>query len=119
MKSGKPDLCLVAKLYLGLKKHYRVVGNSMVPTLYQDDMVIYTPRRNINKVLKEGQIVIFDAPIKPERVKGGYFIGRISQITSNGIDIRGDNEGDSIDSRDWGLIQANDVIGIVDRIVES
>lgn len=77
----------------------RVVGKSMLPSLRPGQIVICVRRiRN----LKPGHVVVI-------RHKGVEKIKRISDITSNGIFVLGDNPNSSTDSRDFGSISRKNV----------
>jgi len=80
----------------------------MSPTFKEGDKVFYK-KYLINKSnLKVGQVVIFRHPIQ-ERIQ----IKRIKQIKENCIEVIGDNSKNSTDSKSFGLIQNEKIIGIV------
>ena len=80
----------------------------MSPTLKEGDKIFFK-KYLINKSnLKVGQIVIFRHPIQ-DRIQ----IKRIKQIKENCIEVIGDNSKDSTDSKSFGFIQNEKIIGIV------
>ena len=80
----------------------------MSPTLKEGDIVFYK-KYLINKSnLKVGQVVIFRHPIQ-----GRIMIKRIKQIKENCIEVSGDNSKDSTDSKSFGFVKNEKIIGIV------
>ncbi|WP_320667134.1 nickel-type superoxide dismutase maturation protease [Prochlorococcus sp. MIT 1307] len=93
--------------------HCHVVGDSMLPTLQEGDIVIYRPINSLDASLKEGCIVITQDPLDLESI----IIKRVHKKTSLGLELRGDNENNSIDSRKFGLVNYNFLCGIVEQII--
>ena len=86
----------------------QVVGNSMIPTLKPGQVIVsfnwfYQP--------KVGDLVVID--VKKKLVK------RIKQIKKGKIYLIGDNITQSTDSRDFGWIDQNQIIGNVIYIYSS
>ena len=80
----------------------------MLPTFKEGDKFFYK-KYLINKSnLKVGQIVIFRHPIQ-DRIQ----IKRIKQIKENCIEVIGDNSKYSTDSKSFGYVQNEKIIGIV------
>ena len=80
----------------------------MSPTFKEGDKIFYK-KYLINKSnLKVGQIVIFKHPIQ-DRIQ----IKRIKQIKENCIEVIGDNSNYSTDSKSFGFVQNEKIIGIV------
>ena len=79
-----------------------VSGLSMIPTLTPDERLL---------VRTDGPIVIGDIVVF-ERT-GQFEVKRILRIESDGIFAQGDNDLVSTDSRSYGLIPFDDVLGTV------
>ncbi len=100
-------------LITGRRKFLRVSGDSMLPTLRQGDTVIYR-NNDANKLnLKKGLILIIKSPLEPSVL----IIKRLHQNNPYGLDVRGDNERSSIDSRTFGLINHSHLYGVVEQII--
>ena len=87
----------------------------MLPTLNEGDIVIYKPIKSQAALSIRGCIVIAKDPL----TKTDLLIKRVHRQNSFGIELRGDNEMHSIDSRNFGLIQYIDLLGIVVKVVSS
>ena len=79
----------------------RVVGSSMAPTLRAGQLIVLKRRP---KNLKVGDIVFFNH-------KGLEKIKRIQSINGSNITVRGDNLAESTDSRHFGEISEEMVMG--------
>ncbi len=86
----------------------------MIPAIYPEEIVIFKPIRSNYSLLNRGSVVVAKHPIEPKKV----IIKRIHKVTSNGLDLRGDNLRLSTDSRQFGLISLNRILGIVQYIVK-
>ena len=84
----------------------------MNPTIREGDLVIYKPFNPSKEELKKGYLVVLNNPLKNEEL----IVKRISNQVASSIELRGDNEQISIDSRQFGLINQNEIIGIVQNI---
>ena len=93
---------------MGLRKIATVKGQSMLPTLKEGDMVFFKKYIKNKSLLKVGQIVIIYHPLKNIRL-----IKRVKSIIKNSIEVLGDNIEYSDDSNKFGLINNDNVIGIV------
>ena len=111
----KPDLFTLFTLIIGYRQHLRVVGTSMERTLKEGDLVTYKKLNPKNIDLEIGDIVIASHP----KTKNKLIIKRIHRIYQNKFDIRGDNIFSSSDSRDFGLIELDLIIGKVDKIFSN
>jgi len=111
----KPDLFTLFALIIGYRQHLRVVGNSMERTLKEGDLVIYKKLNPKNIDLKIGDIVVASHP----KTKNKLIIKRIHRIYQNKFDLRGDNSFSSTDSREFGLIELDLIIGKVDKIFSN
>ena len=98
---------------IGSLQHLRVAGPSMEPTLFDGDLILYkkinTKKDNINI----GDIVIAIHP----NIKSKLIIKRIFYIYPNGLDLRGDNINSSTDSRHLGILEAEAIIGKVEKTI--
>ena len=86
----------------------------MIPTFQPNDIVIYRPINKNEDSIELGSIVIAIHPLRTEQL----IIKRIHNIHSKGIDLRGDNLAISIDSRHFGLIPPNYIIGVVENVIQ-
>jgi nickel-type superoxide dismutase maturation protease len=80
-----------------------VSGNSMEPGLRPGDRLLVVPVLRI----KEGQVVAVSDPRQPGRV----LVKRIHSIRKGLVEVRGDNAGESTDSRHFGRVPRSSVIG--------
>ena len=94
----------------------QVIGNSMAPTLENGDYVHIVRITDQNRgELKEGDIVVFARPSIFGKTQDFKRIRSIDAI-ENRIDMRGDNEGISRDSRHFGKMKISKVTHKVDEI---
>lgn len=90
----------------GLREIFRVAGDSMLPALKKDDLVLIDPSARI----ETGDIVLARHPFK-QSVK---IIKRIREILpGERYFLVGDNPSESTDSRSFGAISAKDILGKV------
>tara|TARA_Y100001970_G_scaffold152586_1_gene186853 strand:- start:5050 stop:5346 length:297 start_codon:yes stop_codon:yes gene_type:complete len=80
----------------------------MMPTLYDGDLVFFKKYSKEKTILKIGDIVIFHHPYKNIRL-----IKRVKAIKEYSIEVTGDNKNSSNDSKLFGFIQKEKIIGIV------
>ena len=80
----------------------------MSPTFKEGDIVFYKSYLINKSNLKVGQVVIFRHPIQDI-----IEIKRIMQIKENCIEVIGDNSKYSTDSKSFGFVQNEKIIGIV------
>ncbi len=111
----KPDLFTFFSIIIGYRQHLRVVGNSMESTISEGDLIIYKKTDPKNLDLSIGDIVVASHP----KIKNKLIIKRINQIYQNKFDLRGDNLFSSTDSREWGLIELDLIVGKVEQIFTS
>ena len=97
---------------IGYRQHLRVVGNSMQDTISEGDLIIYKKINPKNSELEVGDIVVASHP----KIKSKLIVKRIYQIHQNKFDLRGDNSLSSTDSREWGLIELDLIVGKVEKI---
>jgi len=108
----KPDLFTLFTLIIGYRQHLRVVGNSMEGTIKEGDLITYKKLNPKNIVLEIGDIVVASHP----KTRKKLIIKRIHRIYQNKFDLRGDNSYASTDSREFGLIELDLIIGKVEKI---
>ena len=99
----------------GQRRHCHVVGDSMLPTLCQGDIVIYRPISSKEYTPKRGSIVVVKDPQELKHL----IIKRVHNENPLGLDLRGDNEANSIDSRKFGLVNLDYLCGIVEEIISN
>lgn len=80
----------------------RVVGKSMWPVLDPDRVVLVMRKRHYNP--EDVAIILHNGK---EKIK------RIRTVEGNKYDVRGDNPSQSTDSRHFGLVRHEDIIGKV------
>ena len=80
----------------------------MIPTLKEGDIVFFKNYIKGKSLLKSGQIIILNHPLKDIKL-----IKRIRFINNNSIKVFGDNIEFSEDSNKFGLINDEYIIGIV------
>ena len=108
----KPDLFTLFTLVIGYRQHLRVVGDSMEETISEGDLITYKKINPKNLELEVGDIVVAYHP----KNKSKLIIKRICRICQNKFDLRGDNSLASTDSREWGLIELDLIVGKVEKI---
>ena len=79
----------------------------MLPTFKEGDQILYRKYLKNKSNLKVGQIVIFHHPIE-DRIQ----IKRIKKLKKNCIEVIGDNSKYSTDSKSFGFIHNEKIIGI-------
>ena len=80
----------------------------MLPSLKEGDIVFFKKYKKNKSKLKIRQIIIFNHPLKNKSL-----IKRINSLTLNNIEVLGDNTEFSEDSKKFGLVNNEKVIGIV------
>jgi nickel-type superoxide dismutase maturation protease len=89
---------------LRLCKPVRVSGNSMTPTLDDGDIVLI----RLGKSAGVGDVVLVQHPYK----QSVSMLKRVTAIDESGrFDVRGDNSGESTDSRTFGSISIEYIKG--------
>ena len=89
----------------------RVSGHSMAPTFNDGDwlLVWYSPRMRIHI----GQLILLRRPLYSGAEVESLFIKRIAAITGSFVTVHGDNKYASTDSRQWGDVTREEIIGKV------
>ena len=80
----------------------------MLPYLKEGDIVFFKKYKRNKSILKKRQIVIFNHPLKNKNL-----IKRISSVNQNNVEVLGDNIESSEDSKKFGLIKNEKIIGII------
>ena len=80
-------------------------GDSMRPAFEPGDRLVVVPVARI----VVGHVVAVRDPRRPDRV----LVKRVRAVLPEGYDVRGDNEPASTDSRHFGPVRRNDVVGRV------
>lgn len=91
---------------LGRRLRFRVSGDSMNPALSEGEQVLVDPRASAIP----GALVLLRHPNDTDLV----LIKRVTEITnSGGLHVRGDNPEASTDSRQFGAVDSDLVLGRV------
>jgi signal peptidase I len=118
---------LVAAAYFGLDaRTYRLSAASMEPTLHCARPAPLCRAGTADRVVAlkyvlvkpaRGDVVVFHAPIRARAacglVPGAVLIKRITRIVHGRYFLEGDNRGASCDSRVWGTVPRQSLIGRV------
>ena len=89
---------------------FTVNGNSMVPTLQPGQDVLSFNWAYLGKQPRVGDIVI----VKSEKSKvKSEIIKRVERVEGDQVYLVGDNQSESTDSRDFGAISINNIVGKV------
>lgn len=83
---------------------FTVKGNSMLPSLRNGQDILSFNWAYIGRKPKVGDIVVIEQ-------KGKEMVKRVSKVSDREILIEGDNKDQSTDSRDFGAVSMEDVIG--------
>jgi nickel-type superoxide dismutase maturation protease len=86
-------------------RRVRVTGNSMLPTFQTGDRLLIGPAGRV----RAGQVVAIADPRSARRL----LVKRVHAADRRGLDVRGDNEAASTDSRQLGLIPRSKLAGRV------
>jgi nickel-type superoxide dismutase maturation protease len=86
-------------------RRVRVAGDSMLPSFRTGDRLLIGPRLRI----RPGDVVAIADPRAPERL----LVKRVHALEGEGVDVRGDNERASTDSRHLGPIPRSHLAGRV------
>lgn len=95
---------------LRLRRRYRVTGASMLPELKAGDEVLVNRRAYRHQPPRVGDIVLLYHPHQP----GLKMIKRVVAVTADGrCRVQGDNPAESSDSRHFGSVLFEDILGRV------
>ena len=87
----------------------------MLPTLREGDLVIYRPLKEGDKQSLQDCIVVAKDPLD----QNNLIVKRVHREEHLGIELRGDNQLKSIDSRQFGLVNRTRLCGIVEQIISK
>ncbi len=100
-------------MWLPLKR-FKIIDRSMEPALLEGDYVIVNRLAYLFREPKIGEIIVFKHPTKRQ-----FLVKRIVNKLKNGLYIvTGDNTEKSLDSRSFGPIRSNSIVGKVSVIVK-
>ncbi len=88
-------------------RRYAVTGASMAPAFFAGDHLLIRRRSRWPEV---GEVVVVADPRSGEPI-----LKRVQQVGPDGIDVRGDNSAASTDSRHFGVLPHEAVLGTVIR----
>ena len=86
----------------------------MLPTFSSGDFVIYRPYKKGSENITNGLIVVVRHPLEEKTL----ILKRVYEVGSNGIYLRGDNPEASTDSRQFGFVSHDHLLGIVEDLVK-
>ena len=97
-------------LLLRRRKRFKVTGESMLPLLHPGDEILINPYAYQKSLPKIGDIVVTMHP-KQDSLD---IVKRVTAISQNGdCFLTGDNLDASTDSRNWGTIKHQHIVGKV------
>lgn len=96
-------------LALGRRRLHRVRGHSMAPGLREGDLVVLDPRAFHHRAPRPGEVVVVRHPYR-----GVHLVKRVATVGNDGrIRVVGDAADESTDSRTFGAIAPDRVLGRV------
>jgi nickel-type superoxide dismutase maturation protease len=97
------------QLLLGVRKRLRVSGSSMLPKFQPGEEILFNPKAYRQKPPKAGDIVVAHHPYQEKLI-----IKRVAVVLEDGsCFLTGDNSSSSTDSRSFGFIPLNEILGKV------
>lgn len=81
---------------------FKISGHSMEPTIHEGDEILVSTFLRV----KKGDVVAF-------RHNAKVLVKRVKNIKGDLYELRGDNMRDSLDSKQFGEVSKNDIIGKV------
>lgn len=97
--------------FLGLRRIFRVEGESMAPTFREGDLVVVNPFAYQWRPPCPGEVVVTRHPYR----KGAYLLKRVAAYSNGRLALRGDNAEASTDSRSFGWVGSGRLMGRVER----
>ncbi len=91
---------------MSLIRRFKIEDLSMEPTLSPDDYVLVSGFPYLFRNPKTGDVIVF-------RLGGKNLIKRIRDVSQRGYFVIGDNKENSMDSKKFGLIKKEQIIGKV------
>jgi len=88
-----------------LLQKYKILGHSMEPLLKNGDVILISGLLYLFKNPKINDIVAF------KEKNGEVLIKRIKEVKNGKLFVSGDNKNDSLDSKDFGYISKEFIIG--------
>lgn len=89
----------------------------MAPTFNDGDWLVVryikATKALADSPYKPGDAVVVHRKLNEEAIEASYLIKRVKEISQDGIFLIGDNPRASTDSRTWGAVPADQVIGKV------
>ena len=107
LTQGKKEIFL---WLLRLRKRLRVTGASMLPLLQPGDEILFDPRAYVEKRPQIDDIVVAWHPEKSDL----KIVKRVVDVREDGrCQLQGDNKRESSDSRHFGLVRPEQLLGRV------
>lgn len=102
---------------IGRRRRIRVSGQSMEPTLHDGEYVLIDPRR---RHPEPGRLAVARHPsqIEPGSGQRLLVIKRVSDWTDAGVWLTSDNPEAGTDSRTWGRLPEDDLVGTVTIVLD-
>ncbi|HLJ73773.1 MAG TPA: signal peptidase I [Thermoanaerobaculia bacterium] len=105
---------------------YSIPSGSMEPTLQIGDHILVTPYRSLPQ---RGDVIVFHSPIRPDEL----LVKRITGVPGDLVEaqqgrlivpagcyfVLGDNRANSYDSRQWGVLSRNQIVGRARLVIWS
>ena len=110
--AGLKDLLL---FFLGRRRLFQVEGNSMLPSFPPGQRLLVKMLPQSGKSPSPGSVVICRHPNDTNLV----LTKRVWQSNGDWLELRGDNPEASTDSRQFGKVPLNSVIGVVTAVIAS